>query len=321
MEPVFAQEFVNIFTGIDLNVKRLPLMSVTAGVPGPTVWLCAAIHGNEVTGTAVIHSLFRKIRRDGLLKGRIFAFPILNTFGFEFISRHEPYMDADLNRAFPGDKYGLIPERLANAISETILRTNPDYVIDLHTDSDNSIAYAMLDFFGDLQNETTKKIINLANILKFPFALSTSETEGYDVSKSLSGYFVFRKITAITLELGGPLFVNRKFESIGLDAILNLFSKLEMIKPEFSEYEYFKLMENKLYKFTEKITTSSSGIMKFKVKPGEKISKGQILGSVRNAFGKKIEVITAKRDGFLFSHDDQAITFPGQGLFTMVTPL
>lgn len=321
MDPIFAQEFVNIFTGIDLNVKRLPLMSVDSGVPGPTVWLCAAIHGDEVTGTAVIHSLFRKIKRDGLLKGRIFAFPILNTFGFEFISRQEPYMDADLNRVFPGDKNGLIPERLANAISETILRTNPDFVIDLHTDSDNSIAYGILDYFGDLTNDITKKIIDLANVLKLPFALATSETEGYDISKSLSGYMVFRKIPAVTLELGGPLFVNRKFEKIGFDTILNLLSHLEMIEKETSVYEFYPMLENKLYKFAEKITTSSSGIMKFKVKPGEKISKGQILGSVRNAFGKKIEVITAKRDGFLFSHDDQAITFPGQGLFTMAVPL
>jgi uncharacterized protein len=319
MEPIFAQEFVNIFTGVDLNEKRLPLMSVDSGVPGPTIWLCAAIHGDEVTGTAVIHSLFRKIKREGLLKGKIFAFPILNTFGFEFISRHEPYADADLNRVFPGDKNGLIPERLANAIAETILRTNPDFVIDLHTDSDNSIAYGMIDFFGDKQNEMTKKIIDLANVLKLPYALSTSETEGYDISKSLSGYLVFRKITAMTLELGGPLFVNRKFEAIGLDAICNLLSKLEMIKPEIKTYEFFNLMENKIYKFTDKITTSYSGIMKFKVRPGEKILKGQILGSVRDVFGKKIETIIAKKDGILFSHDDQAITFPGQGLFTIVT--
>lgn len=321
MEPVFAQKFINIFTGVDLNDKRLPLMSLDSQIPGPTVWFCAAIHGDEVTGTAVIHSLFRKIKREGLFKGRIFAFPILNTFGFEFISRHEPFFDADLNRIFPGDKNGLVPERLAAAISETILRTSPDFVVDLHTDSDNSIAYGMLDFFGDLESEMTKKIIDLAKVLKLPFALSTSETEGYDISKSLSGYLVFRKIPAVTLELGGPLFVNRKFEFIGVDALWNLLSSLEMVRQEFHEYEYYKILEGKMFKFTEKITTSSSGIIKYKVRPGDKILKGQILGSVRDVFGKKIETIFAKRDGILFSHDDQAITFPGQGLFTIVSPL
>lgn len=317
----FREEFINIFTGIDLNPKRLPLMSVESGIPGPTVWLCAAIHGDEVTGTAVIHSLFRKIKREGLKKGRIFAFPILNPFGFEFITRHEPYADADLNRIFPGDKHGLIPERLAAAISDTILRTNPDFVIDMHTDSDNSIAYGILDYFSDLQNEMTKKIIDLANILKLPFALSTSEAEGYDITKSLSGYMVFRKIPALTLELGGPLFVNSKFEKIGVDTISNLLISEEMINDTPEVNEDYQMMENKLFKFTEKITTSSSGIMKFKVRPGEKIVKGQVLGSVRNVFGQKIEVIIARRGGILLSHDDQAITFPGQSLFTMITPL
>jgi hypothetical protein len=321
-QNVFDYKFINLFTGIDLTPKRLPLMSVDSGVAGPTVWLCAAIHGDEVTGTAVIHSIFRKIRRDGLLKGKIMAIPIMNPIGFEFISRHEPFDEEDLNRQFPGDKNGNTSERLAATIVDTILKTNPDYVIDLHTDSDNSIAYAILDYYGDLQNETTKRVIDLARVLRLPFALSTSETEDYDISESLSGYLVKRRVTALTLELGQPLFINPRFEKIGVSAICNLLTNLHMITSnDLFESAYYQILEGKLYKFTEKLKTNATGIVKFKVRPGEKVTRGQILGSVCNVFGKKMETIIAKRDGFLFSHDDQAITFPGQSLFTMVTPL
>ncbi len=318
----FNYSFINLFTGIDLAPKRLPLMSVDSGVPGPTVWLCAAIHGDEVTGTAVIHSVFRRVKRDSLQRGRLFAFPIMNPIGFEFISRHEPFDEEDLNRQFPGDQKGNTSERLAATIVETILKTNPDYVIDLHTDSDNSIAYAILDFYGDLQNETTKRVIDLARVLRLPFGLSTSETEGYDISESLSGYLVKRRVTALTLELGQPLFINPRFEKIGVGSVCNLLTHLRMMKePVNFTSEFFEMMEDKLFKFTEKVKTSQTGIIKYKVRPGEKIKKGQILGTVRNVFGRKMEAIIAKRDGFLFSHDDQAITLPGQSLFTIVTEI
>ncbi len=319
---MFNYNFIDLFTGFDMSPKRLPLMSVETGIPGPTVWFCAAIHGDEVTGTAVIHSLFRKIKRESLKRGRIFAFPVLNPFGFEFVSRHEPYMDADLNRIFPGDRHGTISERLAAQIASAILKTKPDFVIDLHTDSNNSIAYAMLDYFGDLKDETTEKTIKLANIIKLPFALSTSESESYDISKSLSGYLVRRDIPSLTLELGGPLFINNKFEKIGLSAITNLLSFLEMInEPEMFLSEFYDMLAGKLYQFAEKVTTNSTGIMKFEARPGEKIIKGQILGRVRTVFGKNLEVITARKNGILLSHDDQAIVFPGQSLFTMITEM
>lgn len=322
MPNVFNYNFINLFPSLDLTPKRLPLMVADSGVPGPTIWLCAAIHGDEVTGTAVIHDIFRKVERDGLKQGKILSFPVLNPLGFEFAARLEPHEEEDLNRQFPGDEKGSVADRLANVISETILRSLPDAVIDLHCDSDNSVAYGILDFFGDMKNEAVQKSIEIANILRLPFALSTSETEGYDISKSLSGYMVARKIPAITLELGAPMYISPRFERVGVSALLNYFNHLGMLGiDEPFESPHFKMLEGRLHKFTEKITTSQTGIIKYKVAAGEKIAKDQILGNVRDVFGRKIEIIRARRDGILLSHDDQAITFPGQSLFTMIAPL
>lgn len=297
-------------------------MVVDSGISGPTVWLCAAIHGDEVTGTAVIQTLFRKIKKGRLLKGKIFAFPILNPFGFEFAYRQIPFFKEDLNRIFPGEKNGTIGEKLAWLIQDTILKTEPDFVIDLHTDSQNSIAYAILDQFGDSISDTLQKVIEMSKIMKLPFGISTSETEEYDISRSLSGYMVRRKIPSVTLELGGPLFVNNKFEKIGVDALTNFFVHLGMID-DTADFvsDYYPLLENKLHIFNGRIMNQKIGLIKYAVRPGEKINRGQVLARVRNVFGKKLETLTSKKSGILLSHDDQSIAFPGQDLFTIISPL
>ena len=76
-------------------------------------------------------------------------------------------------------------------------------------------------------------------------------------------------------------------------------------------------MPNTFYMFRESVRTQSTGIVEYKVAPGQKITRGQILGKVRNVFGETIEVVRSPFNGLLFSHEDQSVTFPGQDLFTI----
>jgi len=68
--------------------------------PGPFVWLTGCIHGDEVTGTVTIQEVFKTIRRQSLLRGSLYAFPLMNPIGFETASRNITLSVAKIYNAF-----------------------------------------------------------------------------------------------------------------------------------------------------------------------------------------------------------------------------
>lgn len=310
-----SQASIPLFKGIDQSTRRLPLITIKSHQPGPTIWITAAIHGDEVTGIAIIHSLLSKLKTYPLQAGTIYSVPILNPAGFETISRREPFDEADLNRKFPGDAFGTTAERHAAVIARSITSTHPDYVIDLHTDSVNSIAYTIVDNVGQSVH-TTQDAITLAQTFNFPWAFDQGYPD-YDPKTSLSGYLMTQNIPAVTIELGGPMVVDEYFRKKGLDAVWTFLQSLGMVlsktKPPLQTN-----IPTAANHFEERLQCNDTGIIDYRVKPGDKFVKGQILGKIRNIYGKEIAIIKAPTDGLLFSHEDQSIALPGQNLFTYV---
>jgi hypothetical protein len=314
-----TKTFIPLFKGVDLSMRKLPMITIESGKPGPVMWIAAAIHGDEVTGISIIHSLLAKLQTYPLLTGTLYTFPIMNPSGFEMMSRGETLDEADLNRKFPGDPHGSSSERHAYTIAQTILNTKPDYVFDLHSDSMNSIGYSIVDYLGSQYKKTLERTLIMATTLGFPWAFDPVN-KSYNPAASLTGYLFSRNIATITVELGGPMVVDDYFRKVGLEAIWKFMQDHEMV-PSKSFTKINHNLPEKAYVFEEKIECDSTGIIDYRVKPGESFNKGQIMGKIRNIYGKEIEIIRAPSDGILYSHEDQSIAFPGQQLFTYVTPV
>ena len=144
--------FVRILTGSDLSKRRIPYMTIKNSESGPVLWLTACMHGDEIGGSVIIHELFKSLRKI-LICGEVHAFPLLNPFGFETVSRNISLSKEDLNRSFPGYEKGTLAERLAARIFTIILETKPTIVLDLHNDWNKSIPYVLID---KLENKTNK---------------------------------------------------------------------------------------------------------------------------------------------------------------------
>lgn len=311
-----TQSFIPTFTTVDLAQRQLPLITLSATKPGPTVWITAAIHGDEVTGTAVAQSIVKRLQQHPLKRGTVYVAPLLNPTGFEAIARREQYGEADLNRNFGGARQGTPSERLAWIILDAVTETKPDMVIDLHTDSMNSIAYTIVDWIRkQKQIEVVEKSIQLAEQLGLAYALDSNISAGYDTTKSFSGQLILQGIPAVTVELGGPLVVNEKMRRTGLEAVWNLLYSLKMVSTTAGEYP--RTDQKKPYYFLERLATESTGIIDYRVKPGQIVEKGTVLGKIRNVFAEIIEVVTAPTNCMVFSHEDQSVTFPGLDLFTL----
>ncbi|SEM71684.1 hypothetical protein SAMN04488012_10610 [Palleronia salina] len=123
---------------VDLPVSRLSDHTpVTMSVhvvhgrrPGPTLFVSAAVHGDEVIGVEIARRLLRQPQL-GSLAGTLLVVPIVNTFGFLNNSRYMPDR-RDLNRSFPGFETGSLAARLAHLfMTEVVARS--DFGIDLHS--------------------------------------------------------------------------------------------------------------------------------------------------------------------------------------------
>ncbi len=69
--------------------------------PGPTMFVSAAVHGDEIIGVEIVRRLLRTPVARPHLRGTLLVVPIVNAFGFINHSRYLPDR-RDLNRSFPG---------------------------------------------------------------------------------------------------------------------------------------------------------------------------------------------------------------------------
>ncbi|QTA86608.1 Succinylglutamate desuccinylase/aspartoacylase family protein [Desulfonema magnum] len=301
--------FIKIFTGSDLTRRRLPFMSAESSDPGPSVWLTACGHGDEVGGIVIIQELFKKIRKTGLIRGAVYAFPLMNPIGFENVTRHITLSKEDLNRSFPGDKNGSLGERIADTILTTILEKDPVLVLDLHNDWIKSIPYALIDpnpgvCCQEIYDKTRMFIKKTGFLI-----IRDSET----LHKSLSFNLLRKKIPALTLELGESYIVNEKNIEYGVKSVWNILSYLKMTESADRPFAYPlpEIFKNKILTYTDKPFSSSSGIVRFMATPGDVVKKDQPIARVYNMFGKLRETIVALNDSIVLGHSDSSMAFPG----------
>jgi len=123
---------------VDLPVSKLsnhapvtlPVHVLHGANPGPTMFVSAAIHGDELNGVEIIRRLLRTLTAQSI-NGTLLCVPVVNVFGFINRSRYLPDR-RDLNRSFPGSATGSLAARLAHLFLTEIVKRS-QVGIDLHT--------------------------------------------------------------------------------------------------------------------------------------------------------------------------------------------
>lgn len=168
--PPFELGGVQIAAGtsetVDLPISRLstrteitmPVRVLHGAKDGPTLFVSAAVHGNEIVGVEMIRRVLKNVSVKRLA-GTLLCVPVVNAYGFTAHSRYLPD-GRDLNRVFPGSPRGSLAAQLAHVFTEEILK-RADYGIDLHSaglnrenlpqirySPGNAAAAALADVFG-----------------------------------------------------------------------------------------------------------------------------------------------------------------------------
>ncbi len=309
---------IECFEGIDGAKHQLPVIMLDSGKEGPVLWVTAALHGDEVNGIEVIHRVFKFLKRGSLKRGIIYFLPIANPLGFELGKRENPYDLANMNRHFPGDAGGTTTERINHSIFNFILNTKPVFLIDLHADTYNSIPYIIVEKMTDKKLQPVfDKVWEFANKFGITVTEEITEFKKYQLEQGMVFSLIGKNIPAITVELGGPNTISEPFVRTGTNGVKNILKYLGMI-----DYPHYWELETKIktphrLRLIENITCNESGVIKFFVKPGQKVKKNKPLAKVKDILGHSKEIVTAPEDCFVISYSDTAVSFPGSLLFSL----
>ena len=299
--------FLRILTGADLAIRRLPVMRAESDRPGPVVWLTACMHGEEVGGMALIHDLFNRLRKNGLHKGQIYSFPLMNPWGFETMGRNVHPTQEDLNRCFPGNPHGTLAERMAQKVFDAILDTGPS--LDLHHDWVRSVPYGLLDPWHDKLSRTaweeSRQWLSHCDMLQ----VSDHET----ISGSLTHNLLARGIPALTFELGESFRINEPQIRFGVEVVWKILERLGMVDPMPNPPRppLPRPCDGRLLEYAGGPVTAEAGIIRYQVLPGEIVRKNQPIARIYNSFGKQLKTLKAPAKAVVLGYRDYAMVFPG----------
>lgn len=270
--------------------------------PGPSVFVSAAVHGDEMNGTGTI----RKIIQDHpfeLEAGTLVLVPVVNLLGFEQLSRYSPDR-RDLNRSFPGLAKGSLTSRLANVIFQNIV-ARCDYGIDLHTAAVRRTNYPNVR--ADMEQEATAR---LATLFGPELTLNTPGPEG-----SLRREAVKVGCATITLEAGEVWKVEPSVVEYSLRGIRNVLVGLKMIRGEIRKPAFRVVAEE-----TKWVRADKGGFLKFHVHPGDTVLKGQPIATNASLSGTDLNTLLAPRDAIVLSMTTLPAVSPGDPVAHLAFP-
>ncbi|PLX92367.1 MAG: succinylglutamate desuccinylase [Desulfuromonas sp.] len=279
------------------NEITLPVHVIHGRSVGPTMFVCAAVHGDEINGVEIIRRLLN-IKALNSLKGTLVAVPVVNTFGFIQRARYLPDR-RDLNRSFPGTPKGSQAGRLAHLFM-TEIANRCDFGIDLHTGS--NFRSNLPQIRACLDDPQT---LELACAFGTPVVVPSELREG-----SLREAVAAMGKPVLVFEGGEALYFNEDVIRTGLQGILNVMRYKQMLAAGRKRKKIEPIITDR----TSWVRASMSGTFTRKVKQGELIKKGHLLGRLSDPLGDDTEEVRAPYTGVVIGQLNLPLAHEGDAL-------
>jgi predicted deacylase len=281
------------------NQLLLPLKVIVGKQSGPTLFISAAIHGDEVNGVETIRRLLKNPIL-AKLKGVIVAAPVVNVHGLLNRSRYLPDR-RDLNRSFPGSDHGSLAARVAHVFLDQVV-TKCDYGIDLHSGSDHRENLSHIR--AKLDDPETRSI---AESFGTPVILDTVQPDG-----SLRAALVEQKKPIIVFEGGESLRLDELVVRSGLKGIISVMRSVGMLPRLKAKVEPTKPF---VARSSVWVRAPESGLFRSFTKLGSRVKKGDSLGAISDPFGEmEVEVVT-NVGGIVLGRSTLPLINEGEALF------
>lgn len=279
--------------------------SIYRGGRGPRVAVVSGIHGDEIEGLYVCHSIARWLEENPkALKGTVELYPAANPLGISTMSRAVPVFESDLNRNFPGHPEGLVPQRMAHTLMSNC--RGAALVIDVHA---SNIFLRELPQVR-INDAFTDTLVPLAmdmnlDVIWIHGAMTVLEAT---LSHSLNS----KGTPCLVVEMGVGNRITPAFTDQILAGILRVWQRLGVIDekavlPTVSHDPMIADDSNVFYRNAE-----TSGLFVPTVARLNGVRKGEELGRIVSPFrGKTLSRVTSPVDGFLFTLREHPIVYEG----------
>jgi predicted deacylase len=264
-----------LVTGADVS---LPVRIVHGREPGPTVWVDAAIHGDEVVGVEVIRQVLAGLDAR-TFRGTLLAVPIVNVLGFMAGDRYLPDR-RDLNRSFPGSARGSLAGRIAHLFMTEVV-AKCEVGIDLHTGRELAAAFAA------------------------PVMLHAKIRDG-----SLR-HAARERGSVVLLYEGGE---NLRFDQYAIDAgvagVRRVLAALGMVDPPAGAAPE----PSAECRTSGWVRARRTGILDLDVDLGQHVEEGERLGALVDSFGRTLRLVHAHRDGIVIGRTEAPLVHSGDAI-------
>jgi len=285
----------DLYTHTDLP---MPVRVVNGRKPGPTLFVIAALHGDELNGIEITKRLLKRVSARKL-SGRLLVVPVANVFGFLNRSRYLPDR-RDLNRAFPGREKGSIAARTAHLLATEII-DRADYGIDLHTGAIDRTNLPQIR--ADLSDPVVRQ---MTDAFGTPVAIDANVREG-----SLREYATSAGIPTLLYEAGEALRLDELSIRAGLRGILRVLQLLEMLPPGRRR----KVPVEPTYtNATTWVRAPVSGLVSSRCRLGQWVRAGDPLAIVSDPFGEVNVDVTATVSGIVIGRSTSPLLHEGEAL-------
>ncbi len=294
MQRAVSLPITRLVTGAEVE---LPVRVVHGREDGPTIWVNAAVHGDEAVGVEVVRQVLAGLDPK-TLRGTLIAVPIVNVLGFMAGSRYLPDR-RDLNRSFPGSPRGSLAARIANLMMREVV-AKCSVGIDLHTGSDRRTNLPQIR--TDLDDPRTRE---LALAFAAPVVLHARLRDG-----SLRSAAREQGAAVLLYEAGEAWRVDDWAVRAGVLGVRRVLAALGMTGAVDEEPPPRSLESRR----SGWVRARGTGMVHLEVDLGQRVETGQRLGGLFDAFGKRVRLVYADRPGIVVGRSEAPLVNSGDAV-------
>ncbi len=286
---------VRLYTDTEIN---MPIHVRRGRKSGPTLFVSAAVHGDEINGIEIVRRLMTH-KALAITAGTLILAPMVNVYGVLNKSRYMPDR-RDLNRSFPGSEHGSLAAVVAHRfLTEIVQRC--DYGIDLHTGAIHRSNLPQIR--ANLEDDETAE---LARAFGVSVLMNSNLRDG-----SLREAALDTNTRILLYEAGEALRFDELSIRAGLRGILNVLSKLGMIKKRQRKSVATPYVANT----SSWVRAHRSGFVRNLKKLGDYVEKNDLLAEIGSPMGETLGLVRARKGGIVIGQQNIPLVQRGDAMF------
>jgi predicted deacylase len=287
----------------DYTRLAIPVEVIRGGKKGPTMFVSAAIHGDEIIGVEVVKRLLAR-KELKKVRGTLIVVPIVNPFGYNNNIRYLPDR-RDLNRCFPGSSEGSLASRIAYIFMKEII-SKCEYGVDIHSGAIHRFNLPQVRLeIGDTVEMSMARAFGAPVVVNSPLRDGTLRQ-----SAAKAG------IKTILYEAGEALRFDDNSINIGVQGIINVMREVGLLKRN----ETFTYSLNVMVaKSSYWLRAPESGSLRINKKLGSFVQPGELVGVISDPYGDRQVPISTETPGIVICLTTMPLVNKGNAVIHVAT--